>query len=718
MISASSVRIAFLTMVACALLVRGAAGQIPYEVFNDSTQVASIDFSFPEGRTLEVSQLEEAIALTQPGALAGLRRALSFIPGVPDVGAHPFDPVDLQRDVVRLREAYAGFIGTRVWYEVEYDEEENEVDVRFFIDEGRPISVRAVEFATANGAAVMQELPAPLAPEWADFSTERAAEAVGRRYTEELRAGLSFDVLAWWMNRGWAFAHASVEASVDSANAAADVNVRLDVGPRAHIGSIDVEGNRGVSDEVIRATLPFEVGDRFSDEQIAEGQRRLFALDLFRLVLVDARSDQPRDSTVEVRVRVEETEPRLLIGQLGYMSAGGGITGSAELTNRNFLGGARTLSVSSTFQTGELALVGFPEREYQLAVSYTRPFLAVPGLSVSVGPYGRYQNNLVDRSWEAGLESTLLYELGDARFVTLQHRLSSRRILDYRFGSRSSIDLLTLLRLLGDDAVDSLGSRVDRSVFTLSGTIGRFDPTAPTRALQVRPVLQVTAPPILNTIEFALVDFPVTAYLPLGRNLAFTASARVGRVFPFGKSTRVGADDALLRGIQLREVMLTAGGTGSVRGWGNGLLGPKTLDLLFEADGDEVSISSGGYLPAGGTARASGSLELRLPFPGLSERWGTHVFLDGGRVWTPDARFRTEAAAADDDWFFGIGGGLGVNTIMGPIRLSVGYKLNPSPLDVRDPDALLEAILNEEPLSTVPAKSIRRFHIHVSLGQG
>src|SRR5690606_22170374 len=118
----------------------------------------------------------------------------------------------------------------------------------------------------------------------------------------------------------------------------------------------------------------------------------------------------------------------------------------------------------------------------------------------------------------------------------LQHRLSSRHVLDFRIGSRTSVDLATLLALATDGTFGSLERGADRSVLGLSVAVGRFDPTMRDRALQIQPAVEVTTPAILNTVEFALVDIPVSGFLPLGEKVALAASGRVGRVFPFGKS--------------------------------------------------------------------------------------------------------------------------------------------------------------------------------------
>jgi outer membrane protein assembly factor BamA len=130
-----------------------------------------------------------------------------------------------------------------------------------------------------------------------------------------------------------------------------------------------------------------------------------------------------------------------------------------------------------------------------------------------------------------------------------------------------------------------------------------------------------------------------------------------------------------------------------------------------------VAVGTEGYIPAGGLARASFATELRLPFPGLGESWGTHVFFDGGRVWTPDSRLRRDDANDEERWFYSTGGGVDVNTIVGPIRLTVGYKLNPSVLDVRRARAVFEALAQGLPASSVAPDGSKRWHFHLSLGQ-
>ena len=67
------------------------------------TQVRSISFEFQGTQTLPESDLRKQIALTERGGLVFLRKLFGWLPMVGPVGTHPLDPLDLQRDVVRLR---------------------------------------------------------------------------------------------------------------------------------------------------------------------------------------------------------------------------------------------------------------------------------------------------------------------------------------------------------------------------------------------------------------------------------------------------------------------------------------------------------------------------------------------------------------------------------------------------------------------------------------
>jgi len=123
------------------------------------TQVRSVDFQFDGKPSLDEDQLRQNIALTGQGGLVGIRRALGWIPFVPPVGTHPFDPTEMGRDIVRLERYYqrAGFPRADVDYEARYQAKSDAVQVTYRIDEGPPLEVDTLQFAGANGPLDLPE---------------------------------------------------------------------------------------------------------------------------------------------------------------------------------------------------------------------------------------------------------------------------------------------------------------------------------------------------------------------------------------------------------------------------------------------------------------------------------------------------------------------------------------------------------------------------------
>jgi outer membrane protein assembly factor BamA len=239
----------------------------------------------------------------------------------------------------------------------------------------------------------------------------------------------------------------------------------------------------------------------------------------------------------------------------------------------------------------------------------------------------------------------------------------------------------------------------------------------PRRGYVLRPRASVTLPGF-NTSEYLLLDFGATGFLPLTDRVGFTVRGSLGRIFPYGRSVReAGGESPFVSLLRLREVTFSAGGSRDVRGWGSQLVGPKLPELRFREEAGERVAFAERYTPIGGLARMHASAEVQMPLPGFDEKWQTFAFLDGARIWTPDDRFDLETEDLDQDRFFlGTGVGIGYETVVGAVQVALGYKLNPSALDLRDPDEVLEALQQGRPIGTVEPDSRRRFQLHFSIG--
>jgi outer membrane protein insertion porin family len=706
-------------LAACATLAGGAGparAQDPLTRIGAHTQVGSISFRFLDHQSLAEDELRQRIALTGRGSLVGLRKLFGFLPFVPPVGQHPFDPLELQRDVIRLERYYqrAGFPKADVSHQVTYDAKADQVAVAYVVREGPPLMLRALTFTGDSGAL---SLPPEVAPRWARFQ----ADPPGRpaRVGETERRAIGDTTVRWFRHVGYPFATAEVTAAVDSAATEADVTVRVSPGERRRIREIEVAGNPHVPAEQLTRVLPVGPGDWYDGPALEEGRRQLSQLDLVRFASIEVPRDSADDSTVVVRLRVAENPAHLIRGETG-VNSGGGVTAQGQWTNRSFLGGVRTLTVAGTAQTGVLPFGEEPQRLYRLEVTLHQPFIGDRRISAAGGPFAEYRDDVRGRSRALGFEGTLVYATGPLRSLSLGYSLSRRRVLSYGLGGNlQPSQYLPILHLADSASAGVLEASQNRSVVSLEGSYGRLDQFAnPRRGYVVRPRVEVTTPGGLNTVEYVQLSLTGTAYLPITRRIGLTLRAGGGRIFPYGRSLAgVGRESPFVSLLRLRDVTFTTGGSRDVRGWGSELLGPKLPEVRQEATDSGVRTFADRYTPLGGLARLTSSLELQLPLPGFGEKWRSFVFSDGGRIWTPDSRFNPGGGALTDDAFFtSVGAGVGYTTVVGAIQIALAYKLNASPLDLRSPDAVLAALAAGRPIDSVPEEGRRRFHLHFSIG--
>ncbi|HEY7504001.1 MAG TPA: BamA/TamA family outer membrane protein [Gemmatimonadales bacterium] len=683
-------------------------------------QVGSVEFRFSGSRSFSQAELGTRIALRGRGSIYDLRRALGKLPLVPSPGRYTFDPVELQKDVVRLRQFYrrAGFAQPLVDYEVRTNRPGTVVDVSYVIEEGPAAVLRTFQVVGPDGTASM-DVSDSLSASWDAFEARLAARR-GQRFGEADLTAAQDSLIGWLHDHGYPFADVRSTRLVDTAQQAVDVRLEAHPGPPTRIGTITVEGNSSVGDQVVLRELPFRTGDLYSARTLASARARLQAVDLLARAVVDVDSQPAADSTLAVRIQVQETRPRLTLAEVGYVSEGAGLTGRVQWTNPNFTGGARSLTTSLEAQSGAGAVGTEAEQLLRASVSLTQPYVFIPRLSFIVGPYAEYRNDLKDQSVAIGMNAALVHRLAALSSIALEYRFSRRHIYEYHFGAVSSgdINLAELLALQYPSLVDSLGYDENKSTLALSGSFAAVDNlTDPRRGWIVRPSAKITFPEAWTTAQFGRLDLSVSRFQPLGPNVVLAARLSAGRLLPFGKSVPSEGSDPIFSFIHLRDESMTAGGTNDVRGWGDRKLGPKVPDVEAHIVGADTVLTADQYVPIGALARVSGSLELRFPTPGMTPAWRTQVFLDAGRVWTPDERFSQTALLPENSelrWSAGVG--LSYQTPVGAIGLSLGYKLNPSPLDLRSADKVLDAFEAGQPIESVETDALSRLHLHFSFG--
>jgi outer membrane protein insertion porin family len=82
-------------------------------------------------------------------------------------------------------------------------------------------------------------------------------------------------------------------------------------------------------------------------------------------------------------------------------------------------------------------------------------------------------------------------------------------------------------------------------------------------------------------------------------------------------------------------------------------------------------------VPIGGRASFSFNTEFRFRFDGFIKGFGMATFLDGGQVWRSFENIATTPIQ------FGTGAGLRYQSPIGPIRVDIAYKINPTDEDLQ-----------------------------------
>lgn len=632
-----------------------ARGQISLQQINPQTEVGDVDFK--GNSTFTEDRLKQQIATRDPDFLSRIQFWKER--------QYPFRPIELQKDVVRLRNFYHrhGFLHPDIDYLVEHNQAKNTVHVVFTINQGPPLLVQDVNIVGPDSTrAAFYQFPEQQRQEWIDVR-DRVLQRIGARFETNHLLAVRRELLTWLQNEGYAFAQVETDTNIvhfhppDEPSGQpdfVDISVQVDTGPLSYLSDIQVTGNNAVASSVIRKAIPLDIGDRFSQQALNVAQRQLFSLNLFRMALVDV-PDQPRDSTVTVRIRIQEADPRYLSAQTGY-SLSRGVDLEGQWQHRNFLGNARSLIVSSSWSTGLAAFqrsnLIIPNR-FRIGASLRQPFLFTPRLSAVIAPFYERREEQAFALQQYGLNSTLIYDFYRFRTLSFQHTITRTAPLV--------------------STVDPGTAFFSRSVISANAQLGRAnDYLNPSDGFLIQPFVELSDDLIVSDLHYVKVGIENSFYDTVTENVGIATRLFAGRLWPYGPSADQG--DPLVRE-RFSDIRFYAGGSYDVRGWHSQLLGPKVID---------TTASPNRFVPLGGRAKIFANFELRLPFPFLGSDWGTTTFVDAGYIGRQGLQVDPGA------YQYGAGAGIRYTTPIGPLRLDVAFKLNPTELDIRPPDPVAE----------------------------
>jgi outer membrane protein insertion porin family/translocation and assembly module TamA len=400
-----------------------------------------------------------------------------------------------------------------------------------------------------------------------------------------------------------------------------------------------VSGTQQIDPDIVRKEVAFKGGEPFKQSLLERTRTNLVALRLFRAVRIDEEDSESRDPRVDVRIRVSEGPTHEVRLGVGYDTEEQ-IRGLASWRDYDFFGGAR--------QLGFTARVSLLRRT--IAADFLQPHF--PGLR--------------DR-----IRLVLSEQQEDEETYTNDRSRISPRI---EWGALPTVVPYAFYRLEYDSLSDvsrgvkALGSDIAPANAVLSGFGFGVDWSTvddildPSRGWTASGSVEPVGGFLGGDFAFVRVVAEGRYYQPLPKELLGAVRLRIGSAEPFA-----GTGD-----IPLYE-RFYAGGINSVRGYERRHVGRDATfvasDISHDVLGRRLATDRD---PIGGKSLVEASVELRHP---ITRQVDGAVFLDAGQVALDSWDFPF------DDMRYGAGFGVRYKSPIGPLRLDLGFPVEPPPGD-------------------------------------
>ena len=314
--------------------------------------------------------------------------------------------------------------------------------------------------------------------------------------------------------------------------------------------------------------------------------------------------------------------------------------GILEVARSNMFGRAQTLSFRARAST----------LQYRALLAYTADqFLGYKSLSASL-------TGFADKTLDVDTFTSIRYE-GAFQITeklspssSIQYRYFFRRVLASNLNGKVSpeeIPLYSQPTLVSGFGITYARDRRDNPTEAKHGTFNSVD-------------LSVSSKALGSSASFVRGFFQNSSFYSFGRDFVFARSTRFGIEHVFGGSQEVD--------VPLPERFFAGGGQ-SLRGFSLNQAGPR----------DPVT----GF-PIGGLGLLMFNQELRFPMklPIIGNKLGGTLFYDGGNVFSDVSHINLDWKSKSDtelNYFsHTIGFGVRYPTPIGPVRVDIGYLLNPA----------------------------------------
>lgn len=593
------------------------------------------------------------------------------------------DQLEFERDVLRIKVFYwkRGYRHAAV--DTTVTRKGRGVKVHFAITEGMPTVVREIAIAQA----------------------EQVLDPKSIQRSMALRRGMPLDLLLldssathlrgqlWDM--GYADATMHDTALVSPGDSSAAVRITIDPRRRATVDTIIVSGNSQITRRTIGNMLTLKPGHIFRRTDVLESQRNLYASSLFRRAMITA--GPPDDSAKRISVDVEEAPFHLVRLSGGFNTVDFGQL-EGRYTDFSWLGGARRLELNgvlsnifapqlngaAVFQnvTGNLSnqeAAPYLRLNYETSAQVTQPWWHDPRNTLGAGLFAHRNSApaiFIDKGYGGNLSFTRQLSFRSPLSIVYQYELTEVTAGNIYFCVNYGVcETPTIHALAGRHALSPLSA----DLFTDR----RNDPLDPSDGYTGRLTFEHASALTLSQFRYNRISGEATRYIPIGRSV-LAGRVRFGWVKSLASTGNALGQlgDTNSAGIIHPRKRFYAGGSQSVRGYGENQLGPRVLtvdpDTLIKYGCTTASIGNGSCRPdsvpsrdfspqpTGGTSLIEGNIEFRFP---IWKQFGGAVFVDGAFVGEGPLAQVTKGTGALTPGF-----GVRYASPVGPIRVDLGIR--------------------------------------------
>ncbi len=604
----------------------------------------------------------------------------------------------IERHQLRIREVPRDRVRLQIWYhqrgfrEAAVDtatsfQEDGRAVVGFTIEEGRPVQVARIDFSGAG-----QDPEAGLGPDLLANLPLRQGDRLNT-----LRLDATRDTLLQRLrNRGYAHAEVFRQSRIPAERSyEAEVTFEIEPNEQARYGDISVSGMRSLDESTVLRTVQFRSGDIYRANQLLDAQGRLFGMEIIRSAQVVAEPGERGDSLVPIAVSVQEGNAYRVRAGTGWTSAEC-LNVESSWTSRNFMGSGRVLRLRGrvsnllTREFGDL-LCGVANRTgpyesltWLATADFTQPWIFSTRNSFGASIFAERQSLpdiFIRRA--VGLQFALIRAIGPRTALTLAYRPERTQL------QAAEVLFCTGFLVCTPEDIGILGGTNVLAPVGLNFMRDRSnDLLNPTRGFRLNIDLEHAAAWTASDFRYDRASVEGTSYTPAG-DVVVAARLRGGWVGSGGFDRLIQAREG--PDIVHPQKRFYAGGASSVRGFGQGRLGPRVLTVndtqvlldpagangnggagctpseLMDLSCDAGNLADNQFLPrpTGGATVMEGNLEFRFP---LGRSFEAVTFGDVGQVWSATG----DVSLADLEFTPGVG--LRFLSPVGPIRVDLGYR--------------------------------------------